>query len=375
MNLTLCPCCRVELAPHAVWCAECGSVLTPAAAPASAPAGPAPHDPDDDLDAVCPVCAGMIDDGWCARCGAAAGPLRDHYAEVPASWLGGVTDRGVRHHRNEDALAVAADPVPGSYGVLVVCDGVSSAEDSDRASLVASRAARGVLRRERPTQREEATRDEARASAMARAVRAANQAIGDALPPPDGPGGNPPSCTFVGAVVDQYRVTIANVGDSRAYWIGDDADARLLTVDDSMAQERIALGVDRETAENSPQAHAITRWLGPDAPDLEVRATTLTPPGDGWLLLCSDGLWNYATEPHQLLRLVREATLSGLHTPRDLAGHLVRWACDQGGRDNITVALARFGPRQDPATIRPAATEDRHTGQRTPPVADRDGDD
>ena len=44
-------------------------------------------------------------------------------------------DRGVRHHRNEDATATAADPAPGSRAVLVVCDGVSTSIDSDVASL------------------------------------------------------------------------------------------------------------------------------------------------------------------------------------------------------------------------------------------------
>ena len=65
-------------------------------------------------------------DGYCTVCGTKAPIPRDHYVEQPASWVAAVCDRGVKHHRNEDATAVAADAEPGSRAVLVVCDGVST---------------------------------------------------------------------------------------------------------------------------------------------------------------------------------------------------------------------------------------------------------
>ena len=55
--------------------------------------------------------------------------------------------------------------------------------------------------------------------------------------------------------------------------------------------------------------------------------------------------------------LVQEAALSGIHEPRDLAAHLTRWACVQGGHDNITVAVARFGPRQDVSGLTPGSAD------------------
>jgi serine/threonine protein phosphatase PrpC len=70
---------------------------------------------------------------------------RDH-AEVDLGPAAGVSDRGLRHHRNEDAMALAAEQAPdGPTVVAVVCDGVSSSARPDQASLVASEAAMPVL--------------------------------------------------------------------------------------------------------------------------------------------------------------------------------------------------------------------------------------
>uniref|UniRef100_UPI0030F7A510 zinc ribbon domain-containing protein n=1 Tax=Cellulosimicrobium funkei TaxID=264251 RepID=UPI0030F7A510 len=83
----------------------------------------------------CVRCGGRVaEDGYCTECGEPAASERDHWAERPASWVAGVCDRGVRHSRNVDALALAASPsatAEGGFGGLVVCEVVSSAPDSD----------------------------------------------------------------------------------------------------------------------------------------------------------------------------------------------------------------------------------------------------
>ena len=73
----------------------------------------------------------------------------------------------------------------------------------------------------------------------------------------------------------------------------------MLTVDDSFAAEQIADGVPREEAESGPQAHAITRWLGIDAPDHtpHTHSLDLDDPGMG------AGLFRRAVE--LLLRAAR----------------------------------------------------------------------
>ena len=57
----------------------------------------------------CASCGGVVgSDGYCETCGTKAPSERDHYVERPASWVAACCDRGIRHHRNEDATAVAA---------------------------------------------------------------------------------------------------------------------------------------------------------------------------------------------------------------------------------------------------------------------------
>jgi serine/threonine protein phosphatase PrpC len=269
---------------------------------------------------------------------------RDHWAEAPATWVGAVCDRGIRHVRNEDAMAIAADPAPGSFAALVVCDGVSSAPDSDVASLAAARAAREVLCEARRLEPDDpvAFWSERLQVAGAAADRAAAAAM------KTGEGGtrptNPPSCTFVTGIVDGPTVVTGCVGDSRAYWIPDTGTAVQLTRDDSWAAEQMAHGVPRATAEAGPHAHAITRWLGADSPDNDPTVTSFTATEPGWLLVCSDGLWNYCSEAEPLAALVHGALATEGPSLVAVAEELVAWANQQGGMDNITVALARVAP-------------------------------
>ena len=96
---------------------------------------------------VCEFChASRISaDGYCESCGRKVPSGRDHQ-ETDLGTVAGVTDRGLRHHRNEDAMALGTAATPaGPAAVAVVCDGVSTSADPDEASLAAVRAAAGVL--------------------------------------------------------------------------------------------------------------------------------------------------------------------------------------------------------------------------------------
>ena len=62
------------------------------------------------------------------------------------------------------------------------------------------------------------------------------------------------------------------------------------------------------------------------------------------MLVCSDGLWNYCSEAADLSALFRQTAQETGSQPVALAGALVDWANAQGGRDNISVALARYDP-------------------------------
>ncbi len=363
---TTCPTCGAAVVAGERFCENCGSELTPGGAPAAdgpggvLPAESLPTQPVATLRegvvvapvdlsasvAPCGACGGTVaPDGYCEQCGTPAPRPRDHWVDEPTSWVVAVCDRGVRHSKNEDAAAVAAAPAPGSFAALVVCDGVSSAPDSDQASLAAARAARDVIAAPADTRTGTgagtpdvgamgAVLAEAGAAAHAAASAVARRVAGSGR-------GNPPSTTFVAAIVEGREAVVGWVGDSRAYWLPDGAPAEQLSVDDSWAAEAVALGVPREEAENGPNAHAITRWLGADAPDPRPRTSHRSLDAAGWLLLCSDGLWNYCSEASALAALVEATVHRTGGAPRELAEALVAWAVEQGGSDNITVALAR----------------------------------
>ncbi|ONI71420.1 serine/threonine protein phosphatase [Kribbella sp. ALI-6-A] len=348
---TVCPACGEPVSGTDLYCENCGAELQ-----SSAPATPALdtdteptielHTGDPGAAAAvvpgpCRSCGGTVSaDGYCETCGTKATKLRDHFTEQPAPWVAAVCDRGIRHSRNEDAVAIAADPEPGSRALLVVCDGVSSSLDSDVASLAAARAARDVLV---AGQAQGMGTEASREAAVIARLNAAADAASDAVlanTSPDSP--NPASCTFVATVLEAGLLVAGVVGDSRAYWFPDNAEAVALTVDDSWAAELIATGVPRHEAETGPQGHAITRWLGKDAPDHTPRTTTLRVAGPGWLMACSDGLWNYCSEAAPLADLVRQTAAANGGEPLATASALVDWANAQGGQDNITVALARL---------------------------------
>jgi serine/threonine protein phosphatase PrpC len=309
---------------------------------------------------TCAVCGGeVLDDGFCGTCGQKALSERDHWSEHPTTWIGGTCDKGILHARNEDAMALAGSE-DGSVGVLVVCDGVTSAPDSDRASLAAARAACALLisaAMPPPEQRRSPAGivDHVNGALVAATGEANSAAVGVArtLGNPK----EPPSCTFVAAVMialdaDSSVATVACCGDSRAYWLPDAGEPAQLTTDHSLGTEMIRGGMSQAEAEATPTSHTITRWLGADSIDPTSEITSIDLNEPGWMLVCSDGLWNYATSPAELATLVHDLTAAGTSTPGAIAEALVAWANEQGGQDNITAALARFDP-----SLRSGATD------------------
>ncbi|WP_448319137.1 PP2C family protein-serine/threonine phosphatase [Streptomyces sp. CO7] len=384
-RLSACPGCTEPVEPADLFCGACGMDLSAAAAPAadtptvalqtrddtpSAPpaAPPAAADPGTDgftlqppaprsadpREAVaaapgagqaCVACrAGRVDrDGYCENCGHAQPRERDHM-EQESGPVAAVSDRGLRHHRNEDAfaLAVAALPDGTPASVAVVCDGVSSATRPDEASAAASRTAADTLCEALPRGTHPQT-------AMHEAILAAARAV-DAL------AGEPtearehavqqnaPACTLVSAVVTDGLLVVGWVGDSRAYWVPDDRSAPArLTEDDSWAAQMVAANLMSEAqAYADERAHAITGWLGADSYELDPHTASFKPDRPGVVVVCTDGLWNYAEAAAQMAEILpADAATRPLHSARVLVGH----ALDGGGHDNVTVAVVPFpGP-------------------------------
>ena len=260
---------------------------------------------------------------------------RDH-AEVDLGLLAGVTDRGLRHEQNEDAMEIAvADSGAGPVPLAVVCDGVSTSARPAEASLAAAQAAMAVLR-------SAADSGGDLAQASAEAVRVAGQAVAGLTETP----GSIPSATFVSATVTDTTVTLCWLGDSRAYWLGTrpESASQQLTTDDSLAQEMVRAGLlEEDEALESPHAHVVTRWIGSPPAETAPHLATFDPGTPGVLLLCSDGLWNYQPEADELAAL---ALPDALTDPLGASKTLVNFAIKAGGRDNITVVLIPFPPQR-----------------------------
>ena len=253
---------------------------------------------------------------------------RSHYVRTPVPWVSGCSDIGLKHRTNQDAMSLAAREEPDRVAVIVIADGVSTALGAEAASVAASEAATAHLT-------DMWQSDTALNLALVQAFSVANDAVFAAAR-----GDEPSACTLVAAVIQPDQIAVGSIGDSRAYWIGDDQSCQLLTTDDSMAQARIMLGMSRADAEKSSQAHSLTKWLGRDSTDVTPSVTMLSPTGNGWLLVCSDGLWNYASSPSEIYE-VFTSILAADASPAAIAEALVEWAKVQGGRDNITAAVAR----------------------------------
>lgn len=322
LDVIQCPTCHEPAPSAAKFCEACGSALTgvaPPARPAGAGASSGPA-------LACVACgeAAVTDDGYCGSCGHKQPGPRDHL-EMASGVVVAITDRGVRHHDNEDAVAISE--LPGGGAVIVVCDGVSSTPGSAQASQAAVDAACALLVEQlgtapldgipfEPTQVDDAL--------VAAAALAQERAA--AVPPPDvieSPlHGGPPSSTFVAAVarlVDgEAQLDVAWVGDSRAYWLS--------------GGEAVRLTDDHELG------GSLSRWLGSDSIDPTPEITRLVATAPGRLLVCSDGLWRYADPATAMAELVArfEAEVANR---RDLAAALVDHAIAGGGHDNITVAL------------------------------------
>ena len=226
----------------------------------------------------------------------------------------GLTDTGRRRRQNEDAFV--CDPP-----LFAIADGMGGAQAGEVASGLAAAAF------------EEGAAAIHGEDGVATLVRAANARIFErAVHDPTVAG---MGTTATVAVVDESAgtVTLAHVGDSRAYRYRRGA-LEQLTTDHSLVGELVRSGrLTEDEAAVHPHRSVITRALGTDA-DVEVDTLTVeVVPGD-LVLLCSDGL-SAMVRDEEIARVL-EATGAA---PREAGEALIAAANAAGGEDNVTVVL------------------------------------
>src|SRR5918994_1783193 len=160
--------------------------------------------------------------------------------------------------------------------------------------------------------------------------------------------------TLTLAMLHGDEVSLAHVGDSRAYRLRG-GELQQLTRDHSLVAELERSGqITAEAAEHHPQRSIITRALGPE-PDVEVDTYTLAGREDDIFLICSDGLTGMISD-EEVSSILRSAG-----SLDEAADALVRAANQSGGKDNITVILFRLGDGEDAAAPEPEPAESQDT--------------
>jgi len=185
-------------------------------------------------------------------------------------------------------------------------------------------------------------------ASLRHAVREANALIYDtAQTVPDRQG---MGTTLTAAIIREDRLSIAQVGDSRAYLLRG-GQITQITEDHSWVAEQVRLGtMSLEEAQVSPFRNIITRSIGTSA---AVEADVVTHElrvGDT-LLLCSDGLTGHL-EAFEMQALVQK------HSPSVAAISLVEYANERGGRDNITAVVLTVRALTPYHNAAPAITEE-----------------
>ncbi len=257
----------------------------------------------------------------------------------PAQFLiGSGQSTGMQRDHNEDTLftmsTVIADGTRDlTLGICIIADGMGGHRNGAIASGVAARTVAGQLVKKVYThfldiQQEPFT--DSLQEIIEKAINDTHKAVLKYAP-----GGG---TTFTCALIIGEQVTIGHIGDSRAYFIQSDGRFQKVTKDHSLVQRMIELGeITEKEAENHSQRNVLLKAIGQTEsvyPDIQTHPL----PKNGYLLLCSDGLWGVLPQSD-----ISEQIKMGID-PASTCQSLVEAANARGGPDNISVILVKcFG--------------------------------
>jgi serine/threonine protein phosphatase PrpC len=261
---------------------------------------------------------------------------------------GAATDTGMLREHNEDRYWMDA-----ARGVYLVVDGVGGQAAGELAAQIAVE-----------TIREGVRWTGAPAAERARAaIAAANNRIFRRAQQDQEHRGM--ACVLTLAMVEDGRITIGHVGDSRLYLLWDGAIRKLTSDHSPVGEDEDAGALSEEEAMRHPRRNEVFRDVGSRLRDVEdegfVEIRQCRFRDDAALLLCSDGLTDHLTAAH-----IRTITARYDGDPARVAAELVQAANDAGGRDNIT-ALFVAGPefRGSGGATRPSVASTTRPRART----------
>lgn len=221
------------------------------------------------------------------------------------------TDVGLVRSHNEDSYLLASP-------VFAVCDGMGGHAAGEVASVIAVQ----TIAAHAPK-----TLDDV---ALGAAIEEANRAIIAAADAGEGKPGM--GCTASAIMIEEDRMAVAHVGDSRVYLLHEGSLVRI-THDHSFVEELVDSGqISADEARVHPSRSVITRALGSD-PDMYADHFTIDVFVGDRIIICSDGLSSMVSDTEL------ESVAVSCATPSQAADNLVSAALTAGGSDNVTVIV------------------------------------
>ncbi len=243
------------------------------------------------------------------------------------------TDPGQVRKNNEDAI-----DEDDSIGLLILADGMGGYKAGEIASGMCVATVKDIIAGQWPLSDGEQRDDSSgmcKATLMLRdALNTAHQAIHDVS-------ATQPQCegmgtTAIAILFFNNRASIAHVGDSRLYRMRAN-QLEQLTTDHSLVEEMVARGLySREDALKNVNSNIVTRALGIE-PTVDIDMLEEPLQRGDVLMLCSDGLSDLVDD--ETIRLTLTQNVANLPKAGE---RLVELANERGGKDNISVILARI---------------------------------
>ena len=240
---------------------------------------------------------------------------------------------GCVRKRNEDSYAVVPE-----LGLLMVADGIGGRPGGEVASRMAIEIVRGCVEEDDPDETWPWAFDGTKDRNEARLVLSLRRANREILVAGRRGGMGGMGTTFAGVLVAAGKAYVAHAGDSRVYRLRGER-LETLTRDHTVLEELLRQSsVDAgDVAELEPGiACRLTRALGTE-PSVDVETRVEAVEAGDVLLVCSDGLWG--SVPADDIA----ATLAWSARPQGIVAGLIGRALEQGGPDNVTCVVGRFG--------------------------------